>query len=188
MRFVWDAAKDSANRQKHLVSFSSAQLVFDNPFHVSKQDCIAGGEQRWQTIGLVQGVVLLLLAHAYAYAEADGKRPYALFQRERQTRLNGGYMRKDVKHEDTILTDSQTAELKALQHLPDCRIDYADTPASNPQEWRDAVVGKFYRPIKQQLTLRIDADVVDWFKKQGKGYQTRINELLRDAMTKEAKH
>jgi uncharacterized protein (DUF4415 family) len=97
-------------------------------------------------------------------------------------------MRKDVKQENTILTDSQTAEHKALQQLPDSRIDYADTPASNPQEWRDAVVGKFYRPIKQQLTLRIDADVVDWFKKQGKGYQTRINELLRDAMTKEAKH
>jgi uncharacterized protein (DUF4415 family) len=97
-------------------------------------------------------------------------------------------MRKDVKRENTILTDSQTAELKALQALPDNRIDYADAPASNPAEWRDAVVGKFYRPIKQQLTLRIDADVVDWFKKQGKGYQTRINELLRDAMRKEAKH
>jgi uncharacterized protein (DUF4415 family) len=97
-------------------------------------------------------------------------------------------MRKDAKRENTKFSDNQTAELRALQEQPDSRIDYADTPVSNPEEWRDAVVGKFYRPIKQQLTLRIDADVVDWFKKQGKGYQTRINELLRDAMTKEAKH
>jgi uncharacterized DUF497 family protein len=46
MRFVWDAAKDSANRQKHLVSFSTAQFVFDDPFHVSKQDRLEGGKQR----------------------------------------------------------------------------------------------------------------------------------------------
>jgi len=50
------------------------------------------------------------------------------------------------------------------------------------------VVGEFYKPMKQQLTLRIDADVVAWFKSQGKGYQTRINELLRKAMLKEIKH
>jgi uncharacterized protein (DUF4415 family) len=97
-------------------------------------------------------------------------------------------MRKKVKRENNIPTDSPTVEIKALQALPDSRIDYADVPASSPEEWRDAVVGKFYRPIKQQLTLRIDADVIDWFKKQGKGYQTRINELLRDSMMKEAKH
>ena len=42
-----------------------------------------------------------------------------------------------------------------------------------------AVVGKFYRPIKKSLTIRIDADVLDWLKRQGKGYQTRINAVLR---------
>jgi uncharacterized protein (DUF4415 family) len=97
-------------------------------------------------------------------------------------------MRKATKDESTKLTDEQSVELKALQALPDSQIDYSDATAGKPEEWRDAVVGKFYRPIKQQLTLRIDADVVDWFKKQGKGYQTRINELLREAMKNEAKH
>jgi uncharacterized protein (DUF4415 family) len=43
-------------------------------------------------------------------------------------------------------------------------------------------VGKFYRPIKKSLTIRIDADVLAWVKKQGKGYQTRINSYLRRAM------
>ena len=70
MNFVWDEAKDRINRQKHEVSFETAQLVFDDPFHVSRQDRIENGEQRWQTIGLVHGVVLLLVAHTYI--EADG--------------------------------------------------------------------------------------------------------------------
>lgn len=95
-------------------------------------------------------------------------------------------MRKATKRASGKLTAKQAAELKALQAMSDDKIDYSDAPPAKPEEWRDAVVGKFYRPIKQQLTLRIDADVVDWFKKQGRGYQTRINELLRDAMKKEA--
>lgn len=97
-------------------------------------------------------------------------------------------MRKATKQTSGKLTARQTTELKALQAMPDSAIDYSDAPSAKPEEWRDAVVGKFYRPIKQQLTLRIDADVIDWFKRKGRGYQTRINELLRDAMMKEAKH
>jgi uncharacterized protein (DUF4415 family) len=97
-------------------------------------------------------------------------------------------MRKVTKQTGAKLAARQEAELKDLQAMPDSDIDYSDVPPAKPEEWRDAVVGKFYRPIKQQLTLRIDADVVDWFKQQGKGYQTRINGLLRDAMMKEAKH
>jgi uncharacterized protein (DUF4415 family) len=82
-------------------------------------------------------------------------------------------------------TARQLEELKALQAMPDDKIDYSDIPATQPEEWRNAVVGKFYKPIKQQLTVRIDADVIAWLKTQGKGYQTRINQLLREAMGKE---
>lgn len=71
MRIVWDESKNSGNRRKHHVSFETAQLVFDDPFHVSRQNRIEGGEQRWQTIGLVQGAVLLLVAHTCI--EADGQ-------------------------------------------------------------------------------------------------------------------
>lgn len=71
MKVVWDESKNSINREKHRVSFETAQLVFDDPLHVSRQDRIENGEQRWQTIGLVGGVVLLLVAHTYI--EADGE-------------------------------------------------------------------------------------------------------------------
>jgi uncharacterized protein (DUF4415 family) len=63
-------------------------------------------------------------------------------------------------------------------------IDLSDLP--EVRDWDDAIVGKFYRPIKKPLTLRVDADVLAWLKSQGKGYQTRINQILRTAMMNQA--
>jgi uncharacterized protein (DUF4415 family) len=60
------------------------------------------------------------------------------------------------------------------------RIRCTDIPEKT--DWSKAVVGKFYRPIKKTLTIRMDADVLAWVKKQGKSYQTRINSYLRRAM------
>ena len=71
-------------------------------------------------------------------------------------------------------------ELAALARMPDEKIDLTDAP--EVREWRGAVVGKFYRPIKKPVTIRVDADVLAWLKRQGSGYQTRINKLLREAM------
>jgi uncharacterized DUF497 family protein len=65
MRFVWDEEKSRSNRAKHKVSFETAQLVFQDPCAISIPDRIVGGEQRWQTLGLVGGVVVLLVAHTY---------------------------------------------------------------------------------------------------------------------------
>lgn len=96
-------------------------------------------------------------------------------------------MQKLTKTSKGKTTDKRAAEIQTLKALKEKSIDYADIPPTTPADWRNAVVGKFYRPIKQQLTLRIDADVVDWLKQEGKGYQTRINELLRNAMANELK-
>ena len=65
MRFVWDEGKSRSNRAKHKVSFETAELVFEDPFAISIQDRIVEGEQRWQTLGLVGGAVVLLVAHTY---------------------------------------------------------------------------------------------------------------------------
>lgn len=78
------------------------------------------------------------------------------------------------------LTKSQAKEIRALKRMKDEDIDLTDIPEmANPTK---VVVGKFYRPIKKSLTIRIDADVLAWVRGQGKGYQTRINGLLREAM------
>ena len=63
--FSWDAAKNAANRRKHGVSFEAAQLVFDDPLQVSRQDRFENSEARWQTMGMAGGVVLLLVAHTW---------------------------------------------------------------------------------------------------------------------------
>lgn len=84
---------------------------------------------------------------------------------------------KTVIHKSKGLTPELRKELEALAAMPDDTIDLSDMPEVT--DWSNAERGKFYRPVKRQLTLRLDADVVHWFKSQGKGYQTRINEALR---------
>jgi len=70
--FEWDFAKASANLRKHGVSFELALRVFSDPLAFSHQDRIEGGEQRWQTLGMVYGVLLLLVAHTVTDHE-DGE-------------------------------------------------------------------------------------------------------------------
>ena len=81
----------------------------------------------------------------------------------------------------------QRAELEALADLPEGEIDTTDIP--EVRDWASARRGVFYRPVKKQLTLRIDADVIAWFKERakGQGYQTRINTALRDHMRRHAR-
>jgi uncharacterized DUF497 family protein len=84
MRFVWDEKKNRANRLKHRVSFETAVLVFDDPFQLSIQDRHVGGEERWQTFGLVGGVVVLLVAHTYA--DEDGEEVIRIISARKATR------------------------------------------------------------------------------------------------------
>jgi hypothetical protein len=63
VEFTWDTRKDRANRKKHGISFENAILAFDDPFHVTTQDREVDGEPRWQTIGMVNGIHILLVAH-----------------------------------------------------------------------------------------------------------------------------
>ena len=55
MKFIWDDNKNRINRSKHGVSFETAQLVFDDPVHLSRQDRYENGEERWQTLGKIGG-------------------------------------------------------------------------------------------------------------------------------------
>ena len=73
MRFEWDENKNRSNRRKHGVSFEEACLVFRDPLHVSVMDRIENGERRWQTFGLVQGIVVLVVAHTVAEEDTEGE-------------------------------------------------------------------------------------------------------------------
>jgi len=78
------------------------------------------------------------------------------------------------------LNKKQLEELKALENMSDTEIDTSDIP--EVQDWSQAKIGQFYKPMKKQITMRLDADVIAWLQAGGKGYQTRANEILRGIM------
>jgi uncharacterized protein (DUF4415 family) len=86
------------------------------------------------------------------------------------------------------LTRKQKAELAALAEMPDEKIDYSDIPKKPAGFWAGAVRGGLYRPVKRQLTVRIDADVLAWLRSQGSGYHGRLNQILRLAMLKDLRN
>ena len=86
------------------------------------------------------------------------------------------------------LTEKQKAEIKAVAAMPDSEIDYSDLPPLDNSFWKNAVRNPFYKPTKTSTTVRVDSDVLVWLKAQGKGYQTRMNEILREAMIRSLHH
>jgi uncharacterized protein (DUF4415 family) len=80
------------------------------------------------------------------------------------------------------LTVAQKAASKALQAKRESEIDYSDIPPLQEDFWKKAVRNPFYRPTKTSTTVRIDSDVLHWLRAQGKGYQSRINAILRREM------
>lgn len=85
------------------------------------------------------------------------------------------------------LSPKQIAELNALALRPDSEIDYSDSPPLTEEFWKNAVRGRFYRPTKTSTTVRIDSDVLAWLRAQGKGYQSRMNAILRREMLQSLK-
>lgn len=75
-----------------------------------------------------------------------------------------------------------SAELRRLARMKEAEIDTSEIPER--ADWSGAEIGKFYRPVKKQVTLRIDADVLAWFKARGGKYQTALNKALREHMMK----
>ena len=78
------------------------------------------------------------------------------------------------------LTRKQKQEISATARKKDADIDLSDMP--EVLDWSNAEIGKFSRPVKKPVTMRLDADVIEWLKGYGRGYQTKANRLLRHAM------
>jgi uncharacterized protein (DUF4415 family) len=155
MIFVWDEKKNRSNRRKHGISFEAAARIFDDPNVVSYPDRVVNEEERTQ--------VRNKMAKKKSVSSRQEKRvpASALFT--------------------TPISDKQRRELKRLAARPDSQIDFSDAPERQPRA-SDIQVGRFYRPIKQLVSLRVDADVLHWFRGRGKKYQTYMNEVLRREM------
>ena len=83
------------------------------------------------------------------------------------------------------LTAEQRARLEALAALPDEEIDTSDIPELTDAQLADMRRAEHFRPLKKQITARVDADVLAWLKAPGPGYQSRLNAILRRAMLAE---
>jgi uncharacterized protein (DUF4415 family) len=83
------------------------------------------------------------------------------------------------------LSPDVVAELRASAAMTDDQIDLTDPDSPEITDWSGAVRGRFYRPVKKQKTLRIDADVLAYFEAQGPGYLSRMNAVLREAMLRD---
>ncbi|WP_027169910.1 BrnA antitoxin family protein [Mesorhizobium sp. WSM3224] len=86
------------------------------------------------------------------------------------------------------LTEVQKAEIAALKARSEDDVDTSDIPELSEEFWQSAVRNPYFKPIKQQLTLRLDSDLVAWFKRRtpdGRGYQSAINKALREYVAKQ---
>ena len=170
MVFAWDDRKNRTNRRKHGISFETATRIFDDPNAVSYLDRVVDDQERWHTIGWAGGIAIVLVVHTSE--EQHG---------EEEIRIIPARKASASALFTTRISEQQRRELQRLADRPDSRIDYSDAPERSVPA-SDVQVGRFYRPIKQLVSLRVDADVLHWFRGRGKKYQTYMNEVLRREM------
>lgn len=85
------------------------------------------------------------------------------------------------------ITPKTLTELNRLAKNPDEKIDYSDIPPLDFKHLGKAGVGQFYRPLKKQISIRLDMDILEWFKRSGNKYQTLINKACREYIEKHGK-
>jgi uncharacterized DUF497 family protein len=170
MRFEWDEQKNRQNLHKHDVGFETAVLVSRIPTRLRSVTVTFEDEERWITVGAIGPGSILLVVHTF-YEEHDEEVIRVISARAAESK--GEPMRK--------LTKEQKRDSRAIAAKRDEDIDFSDAPAV--VDWSGAEIGKFYRPTKKPVTMRLDSDVIAWLKADGRGYQTKANWLLRQAMT-----
>lgn len=86
-----------------------------------------------------------------------------------------------VRRQQKPLSKEQVARLRAVADISDDKIDFSDIPDADEKSADRMVRGMFYRPVKKQVTLRLDAHILEWFRRSApRGYQTDINRVLRE--------
>jgi uncharacterized DUF497 family protein/predicted DNA binding CopG/RHH family protein len=163
MNYEWDEAKSRNNVAKHGLNFEDAEQVFAGPCIAFEDDRFAYGEERLITLGLLAGRLVVI-----AHAPRDGG-TRIISMRKRGT---------DVNRKSVVI--KKASDLARIDRMKDSDIDYSEIPRLDKTFLTKATMP--WPPAKKQLTIRLDEDVLDWLKRHGKGYQTRINRILRVVM------
>jgi uncharacterized protein (DUF4415 family) len=188
IRFEWDPVKARTNQRKHGVTFEDAMDVFEDPCALFDQDrtgetgnCVgkrSASPAAWHCCS--RPTPFEKKARMESFASSRPVEPPG-----RSDAVMTKLVRKTLA--DSPMTPVRKRKLAHLAERPDSEIDFSDIPPLKQSFWKNAVRNPFYRPVKQQLTVRLDADVVAWLRRQGRGYQTRLNNVLREAMLKDIK-
>ena len=93
-----------------------------------------------------------------------------------------------MKLKNPLSADELERQIAAISNIKDEEINTSDIPLLTNDFFKNAIVNPYYKPVKKQLTVRLDAVLIEWLKSQGKGYQTRLNDILKKAMIEDLKH
>jgi uncharacterized protein (DUF4415 family) len=170
MRFATGRAEEPAKPSQARRSLRNGCSRFDDPYAITQRDATFEDKQRWIAVGAIGPVSILLVVHTFY--EEHNEEVIRVTSARAANRTKGEPMRK--------LTKEQKRDIRAIAAKRDQNIDFSDAPAV--VDWSEAEIGKFYRPTKKPVTMRLDSDVIAWLKADGPGYQTKANWLLRQAM------
>jgi uncharacterized protein (DUF4415 family)/uncharacterized DUF497 family protein len=176
-RFTWDPVIAQRNQRDHGISFAMAREMFADPNHVGTENYRFEdeGEQRYLAVGMTRNLVLVVCVSLIVAGRES--RSFTSFQQQRQW-----LMSKVSTSSKSIKISDRTRELYEKR---DRRLDRSEVPQLSPEQWGKGIVGKYYRPLKTQISFRIDNDVLGWLKSKGEGHLSRINAILRERMESE---
>lgn len=161
--FSWDIEKEAKNRnRKGRRDFEFASYVFHDTTVLTDYNSSKDGEDREETLGKILHTIYFVVHTIKVLNNVETIRITA-----KRQRVKGLPIPNAIK-----------LEAARLALIPDSEIDMTDMPEK--LDWSNAVVGKYYRPMKEPVSLRMDADVLNWFRSGGRGYQSEINKVLRN--------
>jgi uncharacterized protein (DUF4415 family) len=164
MRFSWSKSKRELNLQQHGLDFVDAPRVFDGPTYTYEDDRYDYSEQRFVTLGLLEELVVSIV-------HTEATRSSALFLSVRRRSMS--------KRSSSRASKTDWSRVRSMADR-----DMVISPEHPEGSMKHIVRGIARRglkpvPPKASISLRLDADVLEWLKSQGPGYQTRINAILR---------
>lgn len=161
MIIEWDEAKHRVNIRKHGFDFADAEEMFRGVLVVNADTRTDYGEIRWTGLGIVGAWRMWSLQRTML-------KPSGSSRSERQQVVKGKNSKKPSR-----------TDWKRIDAMRDEDIDFSDAPELGPDFFKNAI---FWPGPKKQITLRVDPDVLTFFRKLGRGYQTTINAVLRKYM------
>src|SRR5260370_14351330 len=168
MAFEWDEIKSQANLAKHGIDFHTASLAFADPFALTMRDELHGDqESRFIMLAAIDSRTIL-----FAVFTVRAQDVIRIISARGQLGEKGQFMKK--------LNKKQKKQIAAIAAKKDADIDLTDMP--EVLDWSKAEIGKFYRPGKKPVTIRLDTDIIALLKSYCRGYQPNTNMLLRHAM------